>query len=115
MRRGVSIAVLLVLLTTTLAQLAQASASSLPVCCRVRGKHLCEMSMGASALGGFQSAPQPCPFRIHAAVMPPLVALAASGHRTAAVVQIDEAAHPTELTHHANFSGDTHKRGPPIA
>ena len=115
MRRIVSIAVLLVLLTTTLAPLGQASASSVPACCRAEGKHHCEMSMGASGLEGFKSVPQVCPYRIHAAVTSSLVALTAETHHTAIFVVSNKAAQPTEVTLGTSLNDDTHKRGPPAA
>jgi hypothetical protein len=115
MRRIASIAVLLVLLTITFAPLAQATASSLPACCRTGGKHHCEMSMEASGLLGFQSVPQACPYRIHAAVTSPLVALATAGHHVAANVVATNAAQATEVALRPSLSDDAHKRGPPAA
>jgi len=106
---------LLVLLTTTLAPLAQASASSLPACCRVGGKHHCEMSMGASRGAGFQSAPKVCPYRILAAVTTPLVALTTASHHATAFVLTSKAAQSIEVTLCTNLSDDAHKRGPPAA
>jgi hypothetical protein len=115
MRRIASIAVLLVLLTATLVPLMQASASTLPACCRAGGKHHCEMSTETSGLEGFKSVPPACPYRIHAAVTSPLVALATRRHHTAAFVLASKAAKAIELTLCANLSDDTHKRGPPAA
>ena len=115
MRRIASIAVLLVLLTITFAPLAQATESSLPACCRTGGKHHCEMSMEASGLLGFKSAPQSCPYRIHAAVTSPLVALSTATHHTAVFVVASNAAQTTEVTLCTNLNEDAHKRGPPAA
>jgi hypothetical protein len=115
MRRIASIAVLLVLLTITFAPLAQATVSSLPACCRTSGKHHCEMSMEASGLLGFKSVPQSCPYRIHAAVTSPLVALTTASHPTAASVVASNAARAIEVTLCTNLSDDAHKRGPPAA
>jgi hypothetical protein len=115
MRRIGSIAVLLVLLTITFAPLVQATVSSLPACCRTGGKHHCEMSMGASGLLGFKSAPQSCPYRIHAAVTSRLVALTTATHHTAAFVVASNTPQSIEVTLCTNLRDDEHKRGPPAA
>ncbi len=115
MRRIASIAVLLVLLTTTFAPLAQATVSSLPACCRTGGKHHCEMSMGASGLAGFKSAPQSCPYRIHAAMTSSLVALTTETRHTAVFVAANNAPQAIEITLCTNLGDDAHKRGPPAA
>jgi hypothetical protein len=78
-------------------------------------KHHCEMSMVASGLAGFKSAPQSCPYRIHAAVSSPLVALTAARHRIAVFVRSSEGAQPIEVALCTNLSDDLHKRGPPAA
>src|SRR5262249_44736934 len=72
MRRGVSIAVLLLLLTITLAPLAQPTGSSLPACCRAAGKHHCAMMPAGD---GFQSVPLACPYRVAPAVTSGIAAL----------------------------------------
>jgi len=115
MRRIASIVVLLVLMTPTLAPLAQANTSSLPACCRTGGKHHCEMSMGAAGLDGFKSAPAACPYRTHAAVTSPLAALAVARRCLTVFVLGSEASHQVEVTRCGNYSDDTNKRGPPTA
>ncbi|MGA9564265.1 MAG: hypothetical protein WBS19_01960 [Candidatus Korobacteraceae bacterium] len=116
MRRVATITVLLVLLTPLLAPLAQASTSSLPACCRAGGRHHCEMAMGNSEPTGFTSAPTVCPFRIHAAVTSPLVALASSTHLAIGIVLIGESyRRPTEVTLSSNPGDELHQRGPPAA
>jgi hypothetical protein len=115
MKRIASIAVLLVLLTITFAPLAQATVSALPACCRTGGKHHCEMSMGTPALLGFKSASQSCSYRIHAAVISPLVALTTATHHTAAGVVASNTTQAIEVTLRTNLRDDAHKRGPPAA
>jgi hypothetical protein len=115
MRRIASIGVLLVLLAITFAPLAQATVSSLPACCRTGGKHHCEMSMVASGFLGFKSAPQSCPYRIHAAVTSPLVALTTTSHHATAFVDASNTSQAIVVTPCTNFSDDAHKRGPPAA
>jgi hypothetical protein len=115
MRRIVSTAVLLVLLTATLAPLMQAGVSSLPACCRAGGKHHCEMSMGTPGFAGFKSAPEVCPYRIHAAVTSPMVALTAVRHHAAVFVRSNNAFQKIEVALCTNLIKDVHKRGPPAA
>src|SRR5271169_4652181 len=106
MRRSVSIAVLVVLLTAMHAPLGRASASSFPACCRAGGKQRCKMSMGVSGPEGFQSSPETCPYRIHAAVTSELAALTAARHGTGVLVLSSGAPQPTEVTFCVNLSGD---------
>jgi len=72
MRRGASIALLAVLLAGVLAPLAQATASSLPACCRVNGPHHCA---GMAGLDGFHTQAQSCPFRSYPAIVGAMVAV----------------------------------------
>lgn len=115
MRRGVSVAMLMVLLTGVFVPVALASPASVPACCRVGAKHHCEMSMGDSDLTGFKSAVQSCPYRIAAAVTSQLVALTTNRQALAAFVVQREAAQSTRIALHASQSDDAHKRGPPTA
>ena len=72
MRRGASIAVLVLLLAGVLAPLAQLTSSSLPACCRTGGQHHC---MGVAGLDGFRNQAQDCPYRAFPAVISGMVAL----------------------------------------
>ena len=65
MRRGISIAVLAIVVASVVAPLALANPASVPACCRSGGQHHC---MGMSGLDGFQSLPGECPYRVHRAV-----------------------------------------------
>src|SRR5450755_5063309 len=95
MRRGVSIAVLMVILTSVLAPMAQARSSTLPACCRAGGTHHCDGSMGSSESVGFKAVPETCSYRHHAAVTSEAVALPATSHRISVLVLERESAHPT--------------------
>ena|SRR6516162_3305553 len=113
MRRGVSIAVLLVVLASALAPLAQANASSVPACCRVGGPHHC-MGMPAG-LDGFHSLPSKCPYRIAPAVTSPVatlirVRLAISRFATETIPAPPQSIDPFRIA-----LVDVQKRGPPIA
>lgn len=72
MRRGVSSALLLVVLAVVLAPLALAGPASVPACCRADGKHHC---MGMKELDGFRSQPGRCPYRVTPAVTRGIAAL----------------------------------------
>jgi hypothetical protein len=71
-RRGVSISVLLVLLSSVIVPLALADFTSTPLCCRVSGQHHCT---GMSGGDGFQSLPGKCPYRVAPAVTSGIAAL----------------------------------------
>jgi len=112
MRRGASIAVLLVLLASVLAPLAQGSASSLPACCRVGGQHHC-MGMGGSE--GFRALPSKCPYRVVPAVTTGVAAIITV--TTPAWLFVPEF-RPEEQPSSLPISvalDDVHKRGPPTA
>jgi hypothetical protein len=113
MRRGISISVLAVLLSALVAPLALASAAPVPACCRAGAKHHCEMSLGDSGLAGFKSGSEVCPYRIHAAITSPLLALSPTAHHIAIFVLSGETAQPTKLALSTSDSDDAHKRGPP--
>jgi len=112
MRRGVSISVLAVLLASSLAPLAQATAASLPVCCRVGGQHHC---MGMSGLDGFHAAAANCPYRATPAVKTATAAIVPVNLRVSIVTAHSQlpisSASPAILT---SFN-DVPKRGPPAA
>jgi hypothetical protein len=115
MRRAVSIAVVMVILTSALAPLEQAHSSTVPACCRVGGKHHCDGAMGTSGAVGFKSVPAVCPYRHPAALISGLVALTSGSHRIAIfVVDSKTARPPAEIAYSADRS-DVHKRGPPTA
>ena len=112
MRRTVSIAVLMVLLTGVLVPLAQASSVWVPACCRVGGQHHC---MGMAGTDGFRSLPDKCPYRAAPAVTSSIVALVnfnppvsifATETKTVAL----NSAEPVPVAF-----GNVQKRGPPIA
>src|SRR5664279_2617437 len=113
MRRGVSIATLLVILASVLAPLAQAQSPTLPACCRAGGKHHCDGSMGNSESVGFKSSAKSCPYRHLAAVTSEVVALTATSHRISTFVLERESAHPTFPSIDSHDRTDAHKRGPP--
>src|SRR3974390_747065 len=112
MRRGASIAVLLVLLTSVLAPLAQGSAASLPACCRIGGQHHC---MGMGGAEGFRSLPSKCPYRVVPAVTTSVATLiTVTTPASLFVPEVHPAEPPSSLPVSA-ARGDVHKRGPPIA
>jgi hypothetical protein len=115
MRRGVSIAVLSVMLTSLLVPLALANPSTLPTCCRTGGKHHCTGSMETTRSVGFKSAAMLCPYRHQAAVTSQAVALATA--RQCVVVLLLEGKTPqsTLSTIYSHDLIDAHKRGPPAA
>jgi hypothetical protein len=115
MRRAVSISVLLVILTSILAPMAQARSSNVPACCRAGGKHHCDGSMGASGSFGFKSAPETCSYRHQAAVTSAVVALTSSGHHIAIFVIAGKTVRPQVATIYSSDPNDAHKRGPPAA
>jgi len=112
MRRGVSIAALMVLLTGLSAPTVQASSASVLACCRVGGQHHC---MGMAGMDGFRSLPDKCPYRVAPAVTSSIVALVtfnppvsifATETKTVAL----NSAEPVPVAF-----GNVQKRGPPIA
>ena len=115
MRRAVSISVLLVILTSILAPMAQARSSNVPACCRAGGKHHCNGSMGTSGSFGFKSAPETCSYRHQAAVTSAVVALTSSGHRIAIFVIASNPIRPQAVTISSSDRNAAHKRGPPAA
>lgn len=112
MRRGVSIAVLMLLLTSAFAPLAQAWQSSVPACCRVGGKHHC---MGMSGMDGFQSLPANCPYHVHRAVTTNVAAVMPLrqlvSRRSTVSKDIDPASPEPALV----AFGNVQKRGPPLS
>ena len=115
MRRGVSIATLLMILASVLAPLAQAQSSTLPACCRAGGKHHCDGSMGSLESVGFKAVPETCSYRHHAAVTSEAVALPAANHRISVFVLERAAVQPSALSFYSYDRNDAHKRGPPTA
>jgi hypothetical protein len=113
MRRAVSISVLLVILTSILAPMAQARSSNLPACCRAGGKHRCNGSMGTSGSVGFKSAPEACPYRHQAAVTSEVVALTSTGDHITIFVITGNPIRPQAITISSSDRNDAHKRGPP--
>jgi NO-binding membrane sensor protein with MHYT domain len=112
MRRSISISVLLVILTIVLAPVAQASASSLPVCCRVGGQHHC---MNTAGLAGFHSPATKCPYRVAPAVTSEVVALTTESLPVSIVhAESQVTALPAREPDLPAF-GNVQKRGPPIA
>jgi len=112
MRRGLSIAVLAVLLSGFLVPLAQGSDASLPACCRAHGAHHC---MGMTGMDGFHSAASKCPYRAEPAVISGIVALV--GFRMAIAVV---AAEPNSSIRRASLLTSAEvaavpQRGPPQA
>lgn len=115
MRRGISIAVLLVILTSIFAPMAQALTVAVPACCRAGGKHHCSASMGNSGPAGFKSAQEICPYRHHAALTSEQLALTATSQQLGILVLSSETVQPTESNFYSNRRNDVHKRGPPAA
>ena len=112
MRRGLSSAVLMLLLTSAFAPFMQAWQSSVPACCRAGGKHHC---MGTSGMDGFQSLPGKCPYHVHRAVTTEVAALMPScqpvSRRSTESKSIDPASsEPAPLAF-----GNVQKRGPPVS
>ena len=112
MRRGVSIAVLLLLLTITLAPLAQATGSSLPACCRADGKHHCAMMPGGD---GFQSVPLNCPYRVAPAVTSGIAALVRVGFPVSVFATSSFTVAPSLPEPIPVAFGNVQKRGPPLS
>ena len=112
MRRWVSIAVLMLLLSSAFAPLAQAWGASLPACCRVGGKHHCTEMAG---MDGFQSLPGKCPHHVSPAVTTELAALLATGVPVANRSDQTKAVTPcSPEPAHVDF-GNVQKRGPPLS
>jgi len=112
MRRGVSIAVLMVLLTAVLAPLAQASSASVPACCRVGGQHHC---MGMAGLDGFRSLPSKCPYRVAPAVTSRFAALVTFDLPVSIFATVTKIVAPHSAEPVPVAFGNVQKRGPPIA
>ena len=113
MKRGVSTAILLVMLATVLAPLALASPASVPACCRAGGKHHC--TMGTMGMDGFRSQACQCPYRFAPAVTTGIAALAAvhlpsSFFATRAKVVVVVAPDPVPVAFDL-----VQKRGPPLS
>src|SRR5664279_922086 len=108
MRRGVSIATLLVILVSVLAPLAQAQSPTLPACCRAAGKHHCDGSMGTSGSVGFKASAEACPYRHLAAVTSEVVAMPATNHRISVFVLEITSAHPTFSSIYSHDRTDPH-------
>jgi hypothetical protein len=112
MHRGVSIAVLTILLAGMLSPLAQDGPLSAPVCCRVGGQHHC---MGKAGLDGFRSLASQCPYRAYPAVTSARAAAIARAssvpqRQVVAVVSVQSAGVQKIVT-----ASDIRKRGPPSA
>lgn len=112
MRRGVSIAVLMVLLTGVLAPLAQASPTSVPACCRVGGQHDC---MGMAGMDGFHSLPSKCPYRVAPAVTSSVAALVTFNLPVSIFATETKTVTPHSAEPVPVAFDNVHKRGPPIA
>jgi len=112
MRRGVSIIVLLVLLTAVLAPLAQASPAAVPACCRTGGQHHC---MGMPGMDGFRSLPGKCPYHVAPAVTSGIAALVTVSLPVSLFASENEQPTPGSAEAAAVAFGNVHKRGPPIA
>ncbi len=112
MRRGASIAVLLVLLTSVLAPLAQGGVSSVPACCRAGGEHHC---MGMPGMDGFHSLPSKCPYHVAPAVTTNIAALVTESPRASILaVKSSSVFLPNPVPVSVAF-GVVQKRGPPTA
>ncbi len=112
MRRGVTIAVLFLLLTATLMPLAQANGSSLPACCRASGKHHCAMM---PAEDGFQSVPLSCPYRVAPAVTSGIAALVRVEFAVSVFPISSSAVAPPLPAAIPVAFGNVQKRGPPLS
>lgn len=111
MRRGASIAVLLVLLGGILAPLVQSAVPSIPACCRVSGNHHC---MGAPGLDGFRSQSASCPYRTSPALLSEIVALISVTRQTS-VFTFEPAALPARVAVALVKNYDAvPQRGPPL-
>jgi len=110
-RRGVSISVLLLLLSSVLVPLAQAGTAPAPLCCRVGGQHHCNGMPGGD---GFHSLPGKCPYRVAPAVTSGVVALAPVVLPHSFLVA---ERHTVELQESASIRvalDTTQERGPPL-
>lgn len=110
MRRGVSISVLLVVLSSVLVPLAQASPASLPACCRAGGQHHC---MGMPGGDGFRSLPSKCPYHAAPAVTSSLTALVRESMPVSLSATEDKAVAPSSFEPVPVAIGNVQKRGPP--
>jgi hypothetical protein len=111
-RRGASISVLLLLLSSVIVPLVQAGATSMPLCCRVGGQHHCSGMTGGE---GFHSLPGKCPYRVAPAITSGVAALlrvTLAQFSFKAEHQVAELPEPVFLP--VAFD-NAQKRGPPIA
>ena len=111
MRRGVSIAVLMLLLTSAFAPFAQAWRSSVPACCRAGGKHHC---MGMSGMDGFHSLPDKCPYHVNRAVTAQVAALMPTCQPLSRRNTESKTLEPASAEPAPVGFGNVQKRGPPI-
>jgi hypothetical protein len=112
MRRGASIAVLLVLLSGVLAPLAQGSASSVPACCRANGQHHC---MGMPGMDGFRSLASKCPYHVAPAVTSSIAAVVSEALQVSVLTaESSSVSLPNPVAVSVAF-GVVQKRGPPIS
>ena len=111
-RRGVSISILLLLLSSTIVPLAQAGVVSTPLCCRVGGQHHCS---GMTRGDGFQPLPGKCPYRVAPAVTSGIAALLPVVISQSFFVARQQVAELPEGVSLPVAFGNVQKRGPPIA
>lgn len=112
MKRGVSFAVLMVLLIGVMAPLAQASVASVAACCRVGGQHHC---MGMAGMDGFRSLPSKCPYRVALAVTSSNVALVTFNLPVSIYATQTKTVAPRSADPAPVAFDNVQKRGPPIA
>jgi hypothetical protein len=104
--------VLMLLLTSAFAPLAEAWQSSVPACCRVGGKHHC---MGMSATDGFQSLAGKCPHHVLPAATTDLAAMVAIRQPVSVRRTETESVEPASAAPAAVAFGNVQKRGPPLS
>ena len=112
MRRGVSSAVLMLLVISAFAPFMQAWQSSVPACCRVGGTHRC---MGTSGMDGFQSQPGKCPYHVHRAVTTEVAALMPSCQPVSRPSDESKSLDPASSEPAQLAFGNVQKRGPPLS
>jgi hypothetical protein len=111
MRRGASIALLLVLLSILLAPMMQGAPVALPACCRVGGNHHC---MGTPGNDGFRSQSESCPYRTSPAVTGGIVALlSVPTERSVFTVNSHAVGTPARTAVRESFDSVS-QRGPPL-
>lgn len=112
MRRGISIAVLAVVVAALVAPLALAAPGALPACCRVGGQHHCA---GMNGPDGFHSAPSSCPYRATPAI-PGRVASLIRGSLQFSLTAQESRIFVTDRNNSIlEAFSDIHKRGPPVS